>query len=46
MIKGGGVSLNKAKLEDPDARPEVRLLQDKYILAQKGRKNYYLFIVG
>ncbi len=45
MIKQGGVSLNKSKLQDPDARPEVRLLQDKYILAQKGKKNFYLFIV-
>ena len=45
MIKGGGVSLNKEKVQDPDAAVSVKLLQDKYILAQKGKKNYYLFIV-
>ncbi len=45
MIKGGGVSLNKEKVTDPDAVPEVSLLQGKYILAQKGKKNFYLFIV-
>lgn len=45
MIKGGGVSLNKQKIQDPDAAPEVSLLQGKYILAQKGKKNFYLFIV-
>lgn len=45
MIKGGGVSLNKEKLSDPNARPEVELLQGKYLLAQKGKKNYFLIIV-
>ncbi len=45
MIKGGGVSLNKEKVQDPDAAVSVQLLQGKYILAQKGKKNYYLFIV-
>lgn len=45
MIKGGGVSINKAKVEDESAKPEVDLLQYKYLLAQKGKKNYYLIIV-
>lgn len=42
MIQGGGVSVNKLKIEDPNAKPEYSLLQGKYLLAQKGKKNYYL----
>jgi tyrosyl-tRNA synthetase len=45
MIAGGGVSINKIKLNDPNAKVEFRLLQNKYLLAQKGKKNYYLIIV-
>ena len=46
MIKGGGVSLNKQKLTDPNEKAEVSLLQGKYLLAQKGKKNYYLIKVN
>lgn len=42
MIIGGGVSVNKQKIEGPEQKPEFRLLQDKYLLVQKGKKNYYL----
>ncbi|MEN8249987.1 MAG: tyrosine--tRNA ligase [Bacteroidota bacterium] len=45
MIKGGGVSINKEKIADSDAPASIELLQDKYVLVQKGKKNYYLFIV-
>jgi tyrosyl-tRNA synthetase len=45
MIQGGGVSVNKKKIEDANQKPEFELLQDKYLLAQKGKKNYYLIIV-
>jgi tyrosyl-tRNA synthetase len=45
MIQGGGVSINKIKLSDPNQKPEFDLLQNKYLLAQKGKKNYYLIIV-
>ncbi|MBN8578407.1 MAG: tyrosine--tRNA ligase [Cytophagales bacterium] len=45
MIQGGGVSINKAKITDSTARPNFQLLQGKYLLAQKGKKNYYLVIV-
>ncbi len=46
MLKGGGVSINKQKPgQDADSRLEVELLQNKYILVQKGKKNYYLVIV-
>jgi len=45
MIQGGGVSINKTKLTDVNQKPEFVLLQNKYLLAQKGKKNYYLIIV-
>lgn len=45
MIQGGGVSINKIKLADPAQKPTFDLLQNKYLLAQKGKKNYYLIIV-
>lgn len=46
MIQAGGVSINKQKLSDPNAKPDFALLQDKYLLAQKGKKNYYLMVIG
>ena len=43
MIKGGGVSLNKQKVTDPEMElADVKPLQGKYLLAQKGKKNYFL----
>jgi tyrosyl-tRNA synthetase len=46
MVKGGGVSINKEKLADPETvLSSSDLLDGKYILAQKGKKNYYLIIV-
>lgn len=45
MIKGGGVSINKKKLSSPDQEAESDLLQGKYLLVQKGKKNYFLIKV-
>ncbi len=45
MLKGGGVSVNKSKITDMEAKPEFDLLQGKYFLVQKGKKNYYLVVV-
>lgn len=45
MIQAGGVSINKTKLVDPNQKPSFNLLQKKYLLAQKGKKNYYLINV-
>ena len=45
MIQGGGVSINKSKITDGMAKPEFPLLLDKYFLAQKGKKNYYLVTI-
>ena len=45
MIQGGGVSINKQKVLTHDAKVEFDLLQDKYLLAQRGKKNYFLIKV-
>ncbi|MBC8033773.1 MAG: tyrosine--tRNA ligase [Chitinophagaceae bacterium] len=46
MIQNGGVSINRKKVEDLQARVDHSLLlHDKYILVQKGRKNHYLIEV-
>jgi tyrosine--tRNA ligase len=46
LTQGGGVSLNKEKLEAFDREITAEdLLDGKYLLAQKGKKNYYLLIV-
>ena len=45
MVQAGGVSINKQKVADVNAKPEFNLLQDKYLLAQKGKKNYYLIVI-
>ncbi|MCC8018926.1 MAG: tyrosine--tRNA ligase [Rikenellaceae bacterium] len=45
LIKGGGVSLNKTKVTAPDQTVgEADLIAGKYLLVQKGKKNYYLLI--
>ena len=45
MIKENAVSINKEKVTSIDQPVNFDLLQDKYILVQKGRKNYYLISV-
>jgi len=42
MISGGGVSINKQKVVDAADKPAYKLLSDRYLLAQKGKKNYFL----
>lgn len=45
LTQGGGVSVNKEKLSDANAMITTEhLLNGKYILAQRGKKNYYLII--
>ena len=47
MIQGGGVSLNKEKVTDIAATvTSADLIAGKYLLVQKGKKNYYLVIVN
>jgi len=45
LVQGGGVSLNKEKLADA-MRPvtDADLIAGKYLLVQRGKKNYYLVI--
>ena len=46
MVQGGGVQLNKEKVTDPmRAVTEADLIAGKYLLAQRGKKNYYLITV-
>ena len=46
MVQGGGVSVNKEKISDPYApATEDMLLNGRYILVQRGKKNYYLIKV-
>ena len=46
MIQGGGVSLNKEKVGDLNqVVTESDLIDGKYLLAQRGKKNYYLITV-
>lgn len=45
MIQGGGVSINKAKIGGVDqVIDHSTLINNKFIVAQKGRRNYYLLI--
>ncbi len=46
LVQGGGVSINKEKITDPQAVATTdMLLADRYIIVQKGKKNYFLLIV-
>ena len=42
MLKDNGVSVNKEKVNDTYEVSETDLLNNKYILIQKGKKNYFL----
>lgn len=45
LIQSGGVSLNKEKVTDQEMLiSSEHLLNDKYLLVQKGKKNYFLLI--
>ncbi len=45
LVQGGGVSVNKEKLTDADSVVTTEsLLNEKYLLVQRGKKNYYLLI--
>jgi tyrosyl-tRNA synthetase len=46
-IQGGGVSINRKKVDNIGMKVDTSLLpHEKYILVQKGRKNYYLVKIG
>ncbi|HUW92380.1 MAG TPA: tyrosine--tRNA ligase [Bacteroidales bacterium] len=46
LVQGGGVSLNKDKVENAELKvKEEMLLNGKYLLLQKGKKSYFLIRV-
>ena len=47
LIQNGGLSLNRQKLESHDLIiDKSHLINSKYLVVQKGKKNYYLFKVN
>lgn len=43
LVQGGGVSINRKKVEGIELKIDATmLLHNKYLLVQKGKKNYYL----
>lgn len=46
MIQEGGLRINKVKVMDPYQKPDWVLLQERYLLIQKGKKHYYLISVA
>ncbi len=46
LIQGNSISVNKSKVKLGYSVSEDDLLNGKYILIQKGKKNYYLIIVA
>jgi tyrosyl-tRNA synthetase len=46
MIQGGGVAINKNKIGSPDdVYNSSNLISGKFLVVQKGKKNYFLIIV-
>ena len=46
MLKEGGVQVNKSKVDDSFVLNQDNLLNEKYILVQKGKKNYFLVMTA
>jgi len=45
MIQGGGVSINRSKVNSPDdSYGAGNLIGGKFLVAQKGKKNYFLIV--
>jgi len=45
MVKSNAVSINKEKITDEFSLSKNNLISNKYVLVQKGKKNYFLIIV-
>ncbi|HAQ65927.1 MAG TPA: tyrosine--tRNA ligase [Bacteroidales bacterium] len=45
-MKDGGVMINREKVAEDTVINTAQLLNGRYLLAQRGKKNYYLIIVG
>jgi tyrosyl-tRNA synthetase len=46
MIADNGVSINREKVQNAEAALDYELLQNKYLVVQKGKKNYFLISVN
>ena len=46
MIKNGGVSINRQKIQGTEEPVNYELLQEKYLVVQKGKKNYFLISIN
>jgi tyrosyl-tRNA synthetase len=46
LIKGGGISINKEKINDDITINTSMLINDKFLLIQQGKKNYNLVIAN
>lgn len=46
MLKSNAISINKEKVSEDKEIAASDLISDKYILAQKGKKNYFLIVVN
>ena len=45
MIQGGGVAVNREKVATPeDIFNSANLINNKYLIAQKGKRNYFLIV--
>jgi tyrosyl-tRNA synthetase len=46
MVQGGGLMINKRKVNDPESHLHQNdFINGKYLIVQKGKKNYYLIIL-
>jgi len=47
MIQGGGVAINKNKVGDADLKLDSgHLINGRYLIVQRGKKNYYLIVAA
>ena len=44
MIQGGGVAINKQKIATAEDIYTKAIINEKFLVAQKGKKNYFLII--
>lgn len=46
-VQGGGLSINKVKIAEPSTQyTTADLINDQFIIVQKGKRNYFLIIAG
>ncbi|MCU0339255.1 MAG: tyrosine--tRNA ligase [Spirosomaceae bacterium] len=45
-VQGNAVSINKTKITDVNAKPAFELLQNKYLVVSKGKKNHHIILVS